>query len=536
MRIRLAPMSSVFEYLLYAVAIYWATLLYQRWLVHSRTRRFVLDQRRKAGIPDSDHRPLAIAAADAAHRREQNLERSLGNQEDVFGPAHGSRALPVRPTAKLHPRNIPRHPLPIKERAHVRPVTKLETFNGPIVKSSTPIRPSKPNTRPVNSERVSPARKRHAEEVSDVTSAEPLPRVVRRKIASWNGIDEVEETNMIEDDLDEEEELPEKDMEDLSYEGSDIESEDELSDDNLENASEEVLSEQEGFSAEDAPARAGTKRPADTTNDHGPGDEWRDANGLSWRIGDDGIPRRAVILVEMKPKFNMPRDATHPDARVRVPTQVERFLTHEEYEDAKRQKLLSWQHDLTPHLENPTASPPSFVSDTLEDSLASLVSRRSRANLRKLAMRDYLHGDAHNNDTYIGKNSILPVEDSFGHSSLGDQSNDNTSLTSTLAGADTSAASRRLRLAPSRGIHTSRSTTSSFPSVLNQRYSRSLSERAAFPSRTALDEEAKRKREQRLMENIQAERKSAGAENESNKQETQKSLSASSETSSTKPV
>ena len=69
MRIRLAPMSSVFEYLLYAVAIYWATLLYQRWLVHSRTRRFVLDQRRKAGIPDSDHRPLAIAAADAAHRR-----------------------------------------------------------------------------------------------------------------------------------------------------------------------------------------------------------------------------------------------------------------------------------------------------------------------------------------------------------------------------------------------------------------------------------------------------------------------------------
>ena len=72
--------------------------------------------------------------------------------------------------------------------------------------------------------------------------------------------------------------------------------------------------------------------------------------------------------------------------------------------------------------------------------------------------------------------------------------------------------------------------------MLNQRYSRSLSERAAFPSRTALDEEAKRKREQRLMENIQAERKSAGAENESNKQETQKRLSASSETSSTKPV
>jgi hypothetical protein len=36
------------------------------------------------------------------------------------------------------------------------------------------------------------------------------------------------------------------------------------------------------------------------------GDEWVDANGMKWQIGkDDGVKRRAVVVKEIRKKYNM---------------------------------------------------------------------------------------------------------------------------------------------------------------------------------------------------------------------------------------
>ncbi|KAN0063055.1 hypothetical protein ACQY0O_004218 [Thecaphora frezii] len=85
------------------------------------------------------------------------------------------------------------------------------------------------------------------------------------------------------------------------------------------------------------------KRKVDTSDDREPGDEWTDLNGLRWRIGEDGVRRRATVVVEQRPKYNMPKDSQHPDAKQKIQVYVERFLSEEEYEEAKRKKLLGFQ-------------------------------------------------------------------------------------------------------------------------------------------------------------------------------------------------
>lgn len=86
------------------------------------------------------------------------------------------------------------------------------------------------------------------------------------------------------------------------------------------------------------------KRVIDDSEDREIGEEWTDLNGLKWKMGEDGQMRREAVVVEMRPKYpTMPKDSRHPDAKIKVPVLVERFLTETEYDDARAKKLLSFQ-------------------------------------------------------------------------------------------------------------------------------------------------------------------------------------------------
>lgn len=92
------------------------------------------------------------------------------------------------------------------------------------------------------------------------------------------------------------------------------------------------------------PKKGKGKRAVDDSEDREIGEEWTDLNGLKWRMGDDGQVRREAVVVEMRPKYpTMPKDSRHPDAKVRVPVLVERYLTEADYEEARMKKLLSFQ-------------------------------------------------------------------------------------------------------------------------------------------------------------------------------------------------
>lgn len=80
-------MPTLYQWALGALAVYWLTVLWRRWSTHARTERFVLEQRRKAGIPDSDRRPFAEAAADVRRRRQEELAAQLKRTEEI-GRAH----------------------------------------------------------------------------------------------------------------------------------------------------------------------------------------------------------------------------------------------------------------------------------------------------------------------------------------------------------------------------------------------------------------------------------------------------------------
>lgn len=489
-------MPSFFECMLYALVMYWIGLFYHRWSVHARTRKFVLEQRRKAGIPDSDHRPLAVAAADVASRRQQEFERQIKESEDVFGRPdqkrlHSARMpQPVfRPAPVRMPSAAPTHP-----RARQAPP---ETFYGPI-SSNVPS---------------APARKRDADEISEIevsNDQQKVPRRVRRRVSHVD--DEIKDNvrgteaeegygdDMEEDDISDENASHSYDEEEMD------EDVDESEVDADENSMDEDDVQDDSSSHKDR-----KKRPADTSNDHGPGDEWQDANGLRWRIGEDGIPRRAVMLVEMKLKYNMPRDTVHPDARVRVPTYVEKFLSHEEYEEAKRRKQLSWQHEAA-QTQSQTNSPQSFQSDdTVEDSLASLVARRSYAQLRSKAGRQLLFSDVAGSGP-LGRSrpASLVGDDSMSNVSMSDQgADDSTSFSSSITGDGPLSSSRRLRLArsPVASPLARSASPARYAPMLSQRYSRAgPSTSVMSPSHRALDPEAKRQRNELLLNRLRAER------------------------------
>ncbi|PWN40094.1 hypothetical protein IE81DRAFT_325897 [Ceraceosorus guamensis] len=92
-----------------------------------------------------------------------------------------------------------------------------------------------------------------------------------------------------------------------------------------------------------ASPKAARKRSPDMSDDHAIGEEWTDENGLRWRIGDDATRRRAAVVVEMRSKHSMPKGSKHPDALLKVPVHVERFVTEKEYNELAAQNKLSWQ-------------------------------------------------------------------------------------------------------------------------------------------------------------------------------------------------
>ncbi|CEH15375.1 hypothetical protein CBOM_03692 [Ceraceosorus bombacis] len=92
-----------------------------------------------------------------------------------------------------------------------------------------------------------------------------------------------------------------------------------------------------------ASPKAARKRSPDMSDDRAIGEEWTDENGLRWRIGDDATRRRAAVVVEMRSKHSMPKGSKHPDALLKVPVHVERFVTEKEYNELAAQNKLSWQ-------------------------------------------------------------------------------------------------------------------------------------------------------------------------------------------------
>lgn len=87
-----------------------------------------------------------------------------------------------------------------------------------------------------------------------------------------------------------------------------------------------------------------SKRQADTSNDRQPGEEWTDLEGLRWRIHPETheLQRWSEVL-ERRSKYRMPRDSLHPMAKELHQVAVHKWLSKEDWEDAKAKKLLSFQ-------------------------------------------------------------------------------------------------------------------------------------------------------------------------------------------------
>lgn len=86
------------------------------------------------------------------------------------------------------------------------------------------------------------------------------------------------------------------------------------------------------------------KRQADTSDDRQPGEEWVDFEGLCWRIHPETHElQRGSDVLEWRSKYRMPRDSLHPMAKESHQVVVHKWLTKEEWEDAKAKKLLSFQ-------------------------------------------------------------------------------------------------------------------------------------------------------------------------------------------------
>ncbi|PWZ02678.1 hypothetical protein BCV70DRAFT_196921 [Testicularia cyperi] len=91
-------------------------------------------------------------------------------------------------------------------------------------------------------------------------------------------------------------------------------------------------------------SRSTGKRTADTSQDRQPGDEWVDYEGLQWRIDTHTHElQRLSDVLEWRSKYKMPKDSLHPMAKERHQVVVQKWLSKEEWEDAKAKKLLGFQ-------------------------------------------------------------------------------------------------------------------------------------------------------------------------------------------------
>ncbi|MCO5613799.1 hypothetical protein L7F22_068077 [Adiantum nelumboides] len=132
------------------------------------------------------------------------------------------------------------------------------------------------------------------------------------------------------------------------------------------------------------------KRILDDSDDHEIGDEWTDLNGLRWRMGDDRELRREAIVVEMRSKYpNMPKDSRHPDARIKVPVLVEKFLTEQEYDDMKAKKLLGFQEEERQHeIEEAEAKKRKKEEDEAKERQRAIAERGDRTIATPKKVRD----------------------------------------------------------------------------------------------------------------------------------------------------
>ncbi|PWN29720.1 hypothetical protein BDZ90DRAFT_230572 [Jaminaea rosea] len=73
----MASWMSYVHFLAFILALYWIHVGFQALVVRGKRQAFRLEQRRRAGIPDSDNRPFDIAQADALQvKRRRDLARS----------------------------------------------------------------------------------------------------------------------------------------------------------------------------------------------------------------------------------------------------------------------------------------------------------------------------------------------------------------------------------------------------------------------------------------------------------------------------
>ncbi|WFD33652.1 hypothetical protein MCUN1_000465 [Malassezia cuniculi] len=485
-------MPSLFEWSLGVLAVYWLNILWRRWDTHVRTQRFVLDQRRKAGIPDWDHRPMAEAAADAQRRRQEALAAQLEQADDIFRVPSQPAKIPISSTAR-------------RRRAEAHTVQYNLPAAMPLVQSPVAPAPSPAARarakRPMDEEPVPLVKRERLErrESRKRTAADLDDRRVRRRVTvvapgdedNSHAADDVEIDDEYDDEIEDQDQDQDQDQDTEHDQDVQAMSDEEL--DEYSGASDESLDAEmsDESQPEDTDEEMGDtslsqnsrKRAADTSDDHQPGDEWEDANGLRWRIGEDGVPRRAVMIVEMRPKYRMPRDAQHPDARLRVPTYTEKYLSHEEYEEAKRKKILSWQYERARAAATTNVLPE--ADESVEDSLASLVSRRHGRRRPELLFDSPRKNDADDSIT-----SVPGSDESLSFSSIG-------------------AVDRSPAIGTSRRLRLSRRTASPAPGgLLAQRYAQVFS---ASPARSALDEESKRRREEALMSKIREERRKSSS-------------------------
>ncbi|KAK0206886.1 hypothetical protein DFS33DRAFT_1317713 [Desarmillaria ectypa] len=89
------------------------------------------------------------------------------------------------------------------------------------------------------------------------------------------------------------------------------------------------------------------------------GEEW-ESNGVRYKVGPNGQRLRQALVKKAGQRYIMPKDSQHPDREANIEVCVEKWLTEEEFREAKQQRLLAWQ-DSTPSKSSEPSTPSSEV-------------------------------------------------------------------------------------------------------------------------------------------------------------------------------
>ncbi|KAF8806215.1 hypothetical protein BYT27DRAFT_7191526 [Phlegmacium glaucopus] len=82
------------------------------------------------------------------------------------------------------------------------------------------------------------------------------------------------------------------------------------------------------------------------------GEEW-ESNGIKYKVGLNGQRLRQALVKQARQKFVMPIDSQHPDRKANVQICIECWLTEEEYQEKKAERMLAWQDGTPPRQEEP---------------------------------------------------------------------------------------------------------------------------------------------------------------------------------------